>query len=456
MFKRGIVLSVILWAATAAVLWWSGKTAPMLAWIGLPVVLLVVTMPRLALILFLLSVAVYAPHHTPLLAIHPFDIAALLFLVSVVIDFLLRGRVRVIPSGYDTAFVLLIGAVVLSALFAHNRAVAVVPTLRIIFIYLVFRCIYEVTLRIGVRRIVLFYIAQVIALSLLNVVIFIMKGGGVRVYGPAWLAFEPYAMTAFPMALVFLLLSVDRWARLRWGAGAFIILLAVLATQARGPLLALVLSLPVVWFTARHYRKRFGVRLAVVRPVVGLAVVAGVLLAVFSATLYAGWLERVERFIAALSDPQGTVALRLTLWRAALQGFLHDPLTGIGIGNFRSIEAVLPTIRLDPLWRYVSTMSAHNVVLHYLCETGVIGTAALLWLAWRGLRQSFRTFARAGGYRDAQVAGALFVALVVFAVTLFYMRAWTWGQEGFIMAMLFAFSAAAAGSAGTTGTQHDA
>ena len=40
------------------------------------------------------------------------------------------------------------------------------------------------------------------------------------------------------------------------------------------------------------------------------------------------------------------------------------------------------------------------------------------------------------------ISVALFIALFVFAVTLLYMRAWTWGEGGYIMALLFGLLAA--------------
>ena len=43
---------------------------------------------------------------------------------------------------------------------------------------------------------------------------------------------------------------------------------------------------------------------------------------------------------------------------------------------------------------------------------------------------------------DQQVAAALFAARLVLGVTLFYMRAGTWGQGGYIMAILLGLTTA--------------
>ncbi|MCP4669494.1 MAG: hypothetical protein GY849_24435 [Deltaproteobacteria bacterium] len=93
---------------------------------------------------------------------------------------------------------------------------------------------------------------------------------------------------------------------------------------------------------------------------------------------------------------------------------------------------------------YVKGMSAHNVILHYLAETGLVGALALVVLVWGGLKTSYRNYRERLSRKDTQVTAALFIAMVVFCITILYMRAWTWGQGGYIMALLFGLVAAQA------------
>jgi O-antigen ligase len=87
-------------------------------------------------------------------------------------------------------------------------------------------------------------------------------------------------------------------------------------------------------------------------------------------------------------------------------------------------------------------MSAHNVVLHYLAETGLIGVIALLSVPFAGVR-TVRQFIRAQlSLPETQVSMALTIAVLVFAMSLFFMRAWTWAQEGHVMAMVLGMTAA--------------
>jgi len=444
LLKQVVVVTGLLFLITFSALYMSGKLLPALGLFAAPILLLMMSKPKWSLYLFLILVALYAPYRTSFMAIHPFDMAALVLVAAVFIDYIIHGNVHIRMSELDPPFLVLITATVISALFAYNKSLTIVPVGRIILLYLIFHCLFTMTLRLGVRRVVVFYILQVFILSLLNIALFLKSGGAERIYGPAWLGFEPYSMTAFPMAVMFLLLSNSRAERWRWSCVALVILLAVFATQARGPLLTVILSLPVALFAAGYYRRNKTIaRLGPVRVLVPLVVIVALVLLLLGPVLYQGLFVRVEDFLASMKHPQGTVALRLVLWQTALEGFLKNPITGVGIGNFKNIAAIVPQAKLNPLWQYVSTMSAHNVILHYLCETGLFGAIALLWLAWRGVKEALVSFVRSECLSDAQTHGALFVAMAVFAITLFYMRAWTWGQEGCIMAILFGITAAA-------------
>jgi uncharacterized membrane protein len=77
-----------------------------------------------------------------------------------------------------------------------------------------------------------------------------------------------------------------------------------------------------------------------------------------------------------------------------------------------------------------------------LAETGLFGALSLLALALTGVRTGYRVFRARLSAADTQVSVALFIAMFVFAITLLYMRAWTWGEGGYIMALLFGLLAA--------------
>lgn len=405
---------------------------------------LLVSLPRVTFVLFVLSIGLYLPYMINNFALLPFDILLVILFFSTLLGFFMRGNTEIRGGGVDLAFLLLIGATVISAIFAHDPSYSILPTVRIFLIYLAYRMVFKYSLDMSVRGIVQLYLFIVFALSVVNGTTFLVAGGEERIFGPAWLAYETFAMTGLPMALAFLIWAETPADRFKYVLVAVVIGFGLLASGSRAPLLAVILAVPVLlvfgWRKSRRERSVSSMRVlrGLMIPIAALVVMVVLL----RETIFMGALERMESLVESIENPQETVLLRLVLAKAAVKGFLADPLTGIGIGNFKIVDRVAPEMRMEPVWFYIRGMSAHNVVLHYLAETGIPGTLALLLLAFSGLRLSYRTFRMRLTARENQVSASLFVAMVVFCVTLFYMRAWTWGQSGYVLSLLFGLTAA--------------
>ena len=440
----GFILLLVASVLPAIGLFLLGKPILAAAALGIPIIVLLVGSPKYSFYLFLLSVSLYLPYHLKGWAIHPFDLAMIPVFAAVVADFLLHGRSQVRRTGLDLAFLVWILAAAVSAVFAYDYRYSLFPLARLIVMYFAFRIVFKMAGDLGVRRVVLFYVYQVFALSVLNCIIFVMTAGTQRVFGPPWLAFETYSMTALPMALAFFIWAGSRAERIRLGLISLVIFLAILATQSRAPMLAVAINVPILMILA-YYKIRREQSAQAVRTLGRILVFGGmatVLVLALSSTLLIGSFGRVSELVASLHRPQGTVALRLVLWTAAIKGFLTNPITGVGIGNFKVIEQIVPQMRMAPVWYYIRTMSAHNVVLQYLAETGILGTLALIALAVANVRMGYRSFRKKLSPADNQISAALLIAALVFLITIFYMRAWTWGQGGYIMAILFGMNAA--------------
>jgi len=411
---------------------------------GTLLALLVLT-PRVSFYIFLASLSFWVPQRlTATFAIHPFDIMLAVVFAGVALEFLLKSCGEIRSAHFDLFFLLLIAATLISGILAYRPAYSVVPLMRVVVIYLAFRVSYKFAQEIGVRRILLFYLAVVTLLSGYNFATFLMHGGRIRIFGPAMLGYEPMSMTALPIALAFMLWSRRTGDRITYGIVGVAIALGIVATEARGPMLSMLVSVPaLLWFARRKARREKDYRTAGLVSLTGAGLIAVILAAAIANTgLLAGAYGRYQEFVASLRDPQGTVALRFILWKTAMRTFLDHPIAGIGVGNFRIVHEIYPELRLIPQYLLVKGMSAHNVVLHYLAETGLIGAASLLMLATSGLRTAYRTFKLKLSSGETQVSAALFIGLFVFVLSLFYMRAWTWGQGSYVMALLFGLVAA--------------
>jgi O-antigen ligase len=430
---------------TALVMMFVGRELVALVAIAFAVLALLVMAPRVSFYLFLFSMCFWIPQRlTTTFAVHPFDIMLAVVFAGMALEFLLKSDGEVRSATFDLPFLALIAATLLSAVLAYRPAYSVVPMIRIAVIYLAFRVVYKFGWDIGVRRILTVYLAGVTLLSLYNLLAFVLQGGKLRVFGPAMLIYETLAMTALPMVLAFMLWSSRTREQLLYGSAGLLIAGGIVATQARGPLLTVIIATPVLfWFTFRKARREHNRRAfrSVLFAGVGLAVVLVAVVSLSTNLLTGAW-ARYQEFVASAESPEGTVALRLVLWKTAWATFLDHPFTGIGIGNFRIVHELYPELHIVPLYRWVKGMSAHNVLLHYLAETGLFGALSLLALALTGVRTGYRVFRARLSAADTQVSVALFIAMFVFAITLLYMRAWTWGEGGYIMALLFGLLAA--------------
>jgi O-antigen ligase len=81
-------------------------------------------------------------------------------------------------------------------------------------------------------------------------------------------------------------------------------------------------------------------------------------------------------------DRNPGVELRLGIWRDALRLFQSRPVTGTGLGTYDEVAYILEGSTADSAFRGAG-WHAHNVYLHVLVETGVVGLIAwcYLWAA---------------------------------------------------------------------------
>lgn len=151
------------------------------------------------------------------------------------------------------------------------------------------------------------------------------------------------------------------------GAAFALALPALVFSYARGAILGVALgSLAWLW---------------VVRP--RAAVSCGVALAVAALALAPGALK--ERFETDGSG--GDVALRADIWNAALEIYAERPILGVGVNNFATAYATLPSTlsagtqrRLLHQRELLTPPHAQNLYLNVLAEQGLVGLVALLWV----------------------------------------------------------------------------
>ena len=433
-------LAVILFCLPALWLLYRGYTVPAALYVALPIAFLALMTPRYAFYFMLFSNFVYAPYLLGGVALHPGDLAALLFLTAVLIGRLLEAPAAMAKTRFDYYFWALILVAAVSAVFARDPLLSLVPIMRLFFIYFVFRAIYTYSRQSGPRRCLTVYIYGLALISLFHTALFLHEGGTDRIFGFSGIGFETFIMTVVPVTLAFAIWSSSA-ARRRLFTVLFIVnLLGALATMSRGPLLTIALACPVLLIVSYRKARQMKAESAIkyMRILAAVIIPTIIIAAVVSGFFFQVWSRFSE---LGTEQPSGTILLRMSLWRAALDSFALNPLTGIGIGNFKIIDDLLPHLKFDPVRFYLVGMSFHNVFLHFLAETGLIGAGVIGLFGLASFRTGLATVKKTMSPEAMPASAAVFVLSFIFLITLFYMRVWTWGQEGFVLAFILALLA---------------
>jgi len=117
--------------------------------------------------------------------------------------------------------------------------------------------------------------------------------------------------------------------------------------------------------------------------------------------------ETARYVVTTIVEPDRNpgVEMRLGIWRDTIRLFRSRPITGHGLGTYDIAAYSLPDARADPAFRGKG-WHAHNVYLHMLAETGVIGLLAWCYFWFSILIELWRAWRRADSSQRAAVAGA--------------------------------------------------
>lgn len=168
---------------------------------------------------------------------------------------------------------------------------------------------------------------------------------------------------------------VGSWKKARFKDSilGLILLLALFLTTKRGPLVASVAAIVISYLFVN--RKKLTGTMFKTLAVAAIAVIAVGVFATFVPAVQA----TLERFIELSDD--GTGNGRSYLYECAWSMFHANPLLGCGWGTYSKYVA---TTSLGAMYSNLgfSSMSAHNVYLQLLAETGVIGLISFVFPAF--------------------------------------------------------------------------
>lgn len=197
-----------------------------------------------------------------------------------------------------------------------------------------------------------------------------------------------YLNVVFAVALALSYAEIDRRWRMAARVSVVSLLVALLASQSRGALLATVVAFAVVSsFHSRHMLRLSW--LATLCGVVGSWLVSLDVVPVspFERVLTAVGLGNVS--FGAVNNSNFSAVERAAHWLAGVRMFSAHPLLGVGIGNYAQAYPVY-----HPRGWYAPLAHAHNYYINVGAEAGIFGLAAYLLLAGSALWYSYAAFRR--------------------------------------------------------------
>jgi len=333
-------------------------------------------------------------------------------------------------------YIALLIIMIASLLMAYYPLHGITPILRVLMQCLIIIVVYNLVEKKDVYRFLEVYFWIAAAHSLYNAANFIAMGGHTRSFGFAVTYYDDLTMLIIPLGLSYFLWQKSSLKSVIYLVGTLILLFGMVSTQSRGPLLSVMWVFAFIIIMSYFQSKRNNshyVRRRIQFIMISFILLSAVLLMATSI------LDDIAARFVELENPAiGTIRLRMTLWETAIRTFAQNPILGIGPGNYLDASSILPSIKFDPARYYLSTESAHNLLLHYLSETGIVGASALLLLFFVPLKQVYRSVKKKLDNMELGIDyGLLGAALIIFG-TIFYLDGWMWGQNAYAAPFMIA------------------
>jgi O-antigen ligase len=407
--------------------------------IAVPVAFIIVISPRLALYQFVLALFLEYPL-VPSVPVYLIDCSMVLVILAGSLDFFLTGRWPLRLPRLTLNYVYIVGALIITGLFGFWPELMPRRVLTTCALLLTFLAVYRLSSKVPVLSLLRLFVGSATVHSMIVLIPFLASGGTFRSFGFHGVLFDDQAMVALPVAVGLYLSASKRTAI--WNLLALLFIAGGLtATQSRAPMaMGAVAALFVIWLgmrqtgklsTNRNLRLRARGR-AMTLILFGLAGVGVAVIAM--PQLFSTVLDRFGVLFSA--DPTGTTAYRLALWKRAIVTFMDYPLMGVGPGGYYRLSEIYSGLHIVPDFTHLRGLGAHNILLHFLADTGLVGGLGLAALVINQFRLGRASWRRLHLSHDG-IALALMGWVIVLIVSTLIEASWMWGQLSFL-AVFFA------------------
>ncbi len=364
------------------------------------------------------------------LFIQPVDWVALLLITTVLFKKAFTGERVWVQTGLELPIWIFLGAIAIGLFKAPDLKAGMVNWGHQVLFFVTFYAMVADWKDVAQERIWKVYFLWAVAAAASALWQFFISGGG-RSLGFARMALNALVLPVlcFELARLSLMKNPKRWVLVV----AFVV--AAVASQTRGLWLSIGVLL-AVWLFSGCFLKPFKL-IAARRVVSKFVTLIFLLLLVFF--LLAPFLGQAERRAVQLGQQSGTVYLRFFLWGLAWQLFWAHPVTGIGMGQFAAVVERFPEMKNLAIFEWTRGLSAHNLTLTFLAETGLVGTIAFLALLISIVRLAWKAVRKTRTLEALSLAWGFFLLFLVLAISLLFAGVWNY-EVAFFMALLVLFA----------------
>lgn len=305
----------------------------------------------------------------------------------------------------------------------------------LILIFILYSTLKSTDIIIRIINIYLF----VLALNTIHVIIQAVTTGK-RVFGFAGIMYVDYVGIGIVISIILTVFAKRRRKRILFGLLVLVYTIGLILTQTRtswistGTAVLLVfifMATKLDYFNVnRKSFRRFSIAIAVI---LSLGIVSAI---VFNPKTFNRVSDVEKTSVSETGEVSNSFVSRAFIWHTAYNGFIQNPVLGIGAyafpfssQNYYSINKILYKI-------YVQGLSPHQTFVAVAVETGIIGFFVFIMLYVMLLRYVKRKILQFTNQFDRELALMLGGGILYCLVSMFTTDAWLWGH-GIVLLGLF-------------------
>lgn len=359
----------------------------------------------------------------------PFDLVSLMLLFSFLASFLVSNRLFLKRSALDKPILFFLIIIGLSLINMVDFAAGIRTYIWHLQVFVIFYLVSWGIDSKDVRTFLNFFLGLASLHTVYSLFQFWHASGNVRAFGLGGPSVADLTTAGLIISYSFYLFEPLDKKRLTYGLVFLLLLGGLLVTQTRGALMSFGLIYFLLSFIALKRARNLGFLFSKRRILTSLS------LALIAITLlllsYPDLLRRVHHGFYLLPGKYvETTQIRLYLWSLALKSFLHNPLLGIGLGQFYNLSQVFPELRFSPLVFFIYGLDPHNIVLYYLSSAGILGILALFYFFFSAFKIGWMKFKQSLTPQDTSITFALLGIVLFVFVSSFYAGEWFYRVSG--------------------------